>query len=319
MTDHHSLPAPACRAELALVVRPRDLNSYQSVFGGYVMQRVDDLATSLAAHLSGRTVVTAHLDRLTFSAGIHAFERMRLVAQATRTFRTSMEIRVQVIGENPLTGRQWHTAQATLTVVGLDEGGRPAPLPQIVPVTPEERAAYVSAQARRDARLTARDLETTSPPPPGPEDAERLAQESMSRIVHGRHASATGQASAGWILGLADELAAITASRHAGIPTVTAAVDDVPFLRPVPAGDVVTLRSYLTATFRTSMEVMVDVWQRPRYGRAAAAVARCAFTYVALGPDGRPAPLPPLLPQGPYEAARAEAARRRRERRTAQA
>jgi len=310
-----SLPASACRAELAVVVRPKDLNTYQSVFGGYVMQRVDELATSLAADISGRAVVTAHLDRLTFSAGIRAFERMRLIAQATRTFRTSMEVRVRVLGEDPLTGRQWQTSEAALTVVGLDQGGRPAALPQIVPATPEEHAAYTLAESRRRARLAARDLDAAPPASPGPEDAERLALESMSRIVHGRHAGETGQASAGWILGLADELAAITASRHAGTPTVTVAVDDVPFLRPVPAGDVVTFRAYLTATFRSSMEVRVDVWQRPRFGRTAAPVARCAFTYVALGPDGRPGPVPPFLPRGEQEAARAAAARQRRARR----
>ncbi len=297
------------------MIRPRDLNTYQSVFGGYVMERVDELATQLAADLSGRTVVTAHLDRLTFSAGIHAFQHMRLIAQVTRTFRTSMEVLVQVLGEDPLTGQRWRTSEAALTVVGLDAAGHPAALPPIQPVSPEEQAAFAAAARRRRARLAVRDLDAAPSPPSGAEEAERLSLEHMSRIVRGRHAADTGQASAGWILALADELAAITASRHAGSPTVTAAVDDVPFLRPVPAGDVVTLRSYLTATFRTSMEVRVDVWHRPRYGRTAAPVARCAFTYVALGEDGHPRPVPTFEPRTPQEQARAAAAAARRQQR----
>lgn len=311
MPAARSLPAAACRAELALVVRPRDLNTYQSVFGGYVIERIDALATALAADVSDMPVVTAHLDRLTFSAGIGAFQRMRLLAQATRTFRTSMEVAVGVVGEDPLTGRQWQTAHAVLTVVGLNEGGRPAPLPQVVPGSPEEARAFALAEDRRRERLGHRHP-WTALPPASAADAERLSLERMSRIVHARHVGEAGQASAGWILGLADELAAITASRHAGGPTVTAAVDDVAFLRPVPAGDVVGLTAYLTATFRTSMEIRVEVEHWPRFGRAASPVARCAFTYVALGPDGRPTAVPPFVPQGDADAARAAAARQRR-------
>ncbi len=307
-----TLPAAACRAELALVVRPRDLNTYQSVFGGFVVQRVDGLATSLAADLSGRTVVTAHLDRMTFRAGIGAFQRMRLVAQATRTFRTSMEVRVDVDGEDGLSGRHWTSAQAWLTVVGLDESGRPAALPQVVPDRPEERRAFEEAEARRRARLATRESVAPVFEPPGGADAERLAWERMSRLVRARHAADAPQATAGWVLALADELAAMTASRHAGTPTVTAAIGDVAFRRPIPVGDVVTLRSYLAATFRTSMEVRVDVWRRPRYGRTPEVVAACALTFVALGPDGRPAPVPPFTPRGPREEALAHAAAERR-------
>jgi acyl-CoA hydrolase len=315
-----SLPASACRAELAVVVRPRDLNTFQSVFGGYVMERVDGVATALVADVAGRAVVTAYLDRLSFRAGIGAFQRMRLVAQATRTFRTSMEVAVRVEGEDPLSGRRWTTAEAFLTVVGLDEAGRPAPLPQLVPGTPEEREAFEQAEARRKARL-ARGMERAGPEPvfslAGPDNAERVSWERVTRLVHARHVGEAPQASAGWLLALADELAAVSASRHAGVPCVTAGVDDVAFLRPVPVGDVVTLDAYVTATFRTSMEVMVDIWRRPRYGGTGAApaelVARCPFTFVALGPDGRPTPVRALEPQDERERALAEAARRRRD------
>lgn len=308
------LPAAACRSDIALVVRPRDLNTYQKVFGGYVMHRVDELATDLVAALSGRPAVTAHLDRLTFTAGIAAFQRMRMAAAVTRTFRSSMDVVVAVEGEDPLTGRTWSTARATLAVVGLDLAGRPAPLPGVVPANAEERAAFEAAGERRRRRMEERRAGDPMPPPPGPEDADRLSWAGCSRIVPARHSAGAGQASAGWILALADELAAICASRHCAGPCVTAAVDDVVFLRPVPVGDVVALEAYLTAAFRTSMEVRVDVWHRPRHGRARAPVARCHFTYVAVGPDGRPAPVPPFAPRHPWEHELFAAAERRRER-----
>ena len=294
------------------MVRPGDLNTFQSVFGGFIIARVDALACGLVADLAGRTVVTAALDRLTFRAGIGAYQRMRLEAQANRTFRTSMEVTVAVSGEDGLTGRRWPTAEATLTVVGLDDGGRPTALPQVVPASPAERLAFDEAGLRRRQRLAAPAPEFAPASPPGPEDAARLAWEGTARIVRGGSTGGSTQASAGWLLALADELAAISASRHAGMPAVTAAVDGVSFLRPVAVGDVVTLRAYLVATFRTSMEIRVDIWCRPRYGRDAAPVAAAAFTYVGLGADGRPAPVPAFTPRGAREEALAEQARVRR-------
>lgn len=310
------LPAAACRGEIALVVRPRDLNTYQQVFGGCVMHRIDELATDLVGALSGRPAVTAHLDRLTFTAGIAAFQRMRVAAAVTRTFRSSMDVAVEVEGQDPLTGRTWSTARATLAVVGLDLGGRPTALPAVLPADAAERAAFEEAGERRRRRMEERRAAAgeAMPPAPGPEEADRLSWVGCSRIVPARHSAGAGQASAGWILALADELAAICASRHCAGPSVTVAVGDVAFLRPVPVGDVVALDAYLTAAFRTSMEVRVDVWQRPRYGRARAPVARCHFTYVALGPEGRPVAVPPFVPRHPWEEELAAAAARRRER-----
>lgn len=306
------LPVAACRNEIAVVIRPQDLNTYHNVFGGHVMERVDALATQLASDLSGLPCVTAHLDRLTFAAGIGAFQRMRLVAQVTRTFRTSMEIQVAVSGEDPITDRTWRTAEAMLTVVGLGAGSRPVPLPQVVPQSAEEAEAYRLAAERRARRLAQPD---NLPPDVGLPEAGRadaLCLERTSRIVPAAHAGDAGQASAGWILALADELAAITASRHTGTSTVTAAVDEVSFRRPLPVGDVLMLRSYLTCTFRTSLEVRVDAFWRRRYGREVLPVAHSAFTFVALDPTGRPTAVPPFTPQGAREEALAQAAALRR-------
>ncbi len=301
-----TVPAAACRAELAIPIRPRDLNTFQSVFGGYVMQRVDALATALVSDLSGLAAVTVRLERMTFRAGISAFQRMRLTARGTRTFRTTMEVDVLVEGEDPAAGRRWAASHAILTVVGLDPGGRPSPLPPLIPASADEIRAHEAATARRAARSPIHGPAWALPASVGAEDADRLSLERSARIVPNADAGTLGQASAGWVLALADELAAVTASHHAGLPTVTAAVDGVSFACALPVGDITLLRSYITAAFHTSMEVRVEVWRRGRYARAEEHVADCAFTYVALGADGRPAPVPPFAPQG----AREEALRR---------
>jgi acyl-coenzyme A thioesterase 7 len=296
------VPVAACRAEVSFPVRPQDLNTFHSVFGGYVMQRVDDLATALVTNVSGRAAVTVRLERMVFRAGITAFQQMRLTAQGVRTFHTSMEVEVRVEGEDPGQGRRWQASDAILTVVGLDEGGRPVSLPPLIPATAAERDAFEAAGARRLARSPAPGPVWPLPTEVSAADADRLSLERTARIVPNACAGALGRAPAGWVLSLADELAAVTASRHACKPTVTAAVDGVSFARPLPVGDIVLMRSTLTAAFRTSMEVRVEVWWRGRYRRTEEHVADCHFTYVALGPDGRPAPVPPFVPQGEREA-----------------
>jgi acyl-CoA hydrolase len=50
-----------------------------------------------------------------------------------------------------------HTSTAYLTMVALDDGGRPAPVPPIEPVTEDEHRRAREAQVRRDNRLAERE------------------------------------------------------------------------------------------------------------------------------------------------------------------
>ena len=78
---------------------------------------------------------------------------MTLRASINYTARTSCEVGVRVEAENPLTGEKNHTASAYLTFVGLDQNGRPTPIPPIAPETKEEKNRFIEAQERRKARL----------------------------------------------------------------------------------------------------------------------------------------------------------------------
>jgi acyl-CoA hydrolase len=53
-------------------------------------------------------------------------------------------------------GEVTHTSTAYLTMVALDDEGRPARVPPIVPETPEEERRAREAQFRRDNRLDER-------------------------------------------------------------------------------------------------------------------------------------------------------------------
>lgn len=116
----------------------------------------------------------------------------------------------------------------------------------------------------------------------------------MTQLVMPQDANNWGTAFGGRILAWIDIAAAVAAGRHAEGPVVTAAMDDVHFIKPIMRGDVVSLQASVNYVGRTSMEVGVRVsgetWGGQTYHALTAYV-----TFVAIdGPDGDPIPVPGL-------------------------
>ncbi len=150
------------------------------------------------------------------------------------------------------------------------------------------------------------------------EPAERsvaASRASVVRLMVPSDANFTGNVFGGQILAEVDRVAYITASRHAGATCVTASFDRVDFLEPVHVGDVVEFVAELTYVGRSSMEVAVEVDARPVSAGASRRVARAFVTMVAVGPDGRPVPVPPLRLGSDSERRRYEEGLRRTEER----
>jgi acyl-CoA hydrolase len=140
-------------SELAL---PNDANGFGNVLGGKVMHLVD-LAAALAGIRHARCpVVTAAVDSLRFLHPVKIGQLLVLRSAVNRVFRTSMEVGVKVETETLTTGETLHTCSAYLTFVALDENGKPAPIPPVIPETAEEHRRYREAGERREARLMLR-------------------------------------------------------------------------------------------------------------------------------------------------------------------
>ena len=93
------------------------------------------------------------MDRMTFLLPIHVGELLTLKAAVNAAWRTSMEVGVRVEAENPRTGEVRHTNTAYLTMVALDDDGRPArACRRCVRQTPEEQRREREAQVRRANR-----------------------------------------------------------------------------------------------------------------------------------------------------------------------
>jgi acyl-CoA hydrolase len=139
----------------------------------------------------------------------------------------------------------------------------------------------------------------------------------MTEYVLPQHANAFGTVFGGQIMAWVDLCAAICTQRHAGHPCVTAFVDDLLFKRPVRVGQVVRLRAQIRATFRTSMEVEVTVTGEDLWTGEQWPTVECRTTFVAIGDDLRPTPVPRLLLESEEDEEAQAAAERRREARLA--
>ncbi len=134
-------------------VFPNDLNQHGTVFGGLIMAEMDRVAAVVAERHSGSVCVTVGVDAVHFLSPARRGDTLVFSAAVNRTWRTSMEIGCRVeaeaIGE---TGRR-HILSAYLTFIALDAGGRPQPVPPVVPETEIERQRYIEADFRRNSRL----------------------------------------------------------------------------------------------------------------------------------------------------------------------
>ena len=112
----------------------------------------------------------------------------------------------------------------------------------------------------------------------------------MTQLVMPQDANNWGTAFGGKILAWIDIAAAVAAGRHAEGPVVTAAMDDVHFIRPINRGDVVCLKARLNYVGRTSMEVGVRV-EGETWGGSTYHALTAYVTFVAID-HGRGQPRP---------------------------
>lgn len=117
----------------------------------------------------------------------------------------------------------------------------------------------------------------------------------------------------GELLARMDRAASIAARRHSRRITVTASVNHVAFNRAVPLGSVVTIEAAISRTFRTSMEVYLDVWMEDRFSGERTKANEAIYTFVAVDETGKPTAIPPLVPETDLEKERYAGALRRKQ------
>lgn len=140
------------QVETRCLLLPQHANAFGVAFGGTIMSWIDMVAAMVAQRHCECEVVTASTDKISFRAPIYVGEQVLLKASANYVGLTSMEVGVQVLSENPLTGKSLRATTAYLTFVGLDKNKRPCPIPRLRPETPDEIRRYENARLRVEAR-----------------------------------------------------------------------------------------------------------------------------------------------------------------------
>ena len=139
---------------LAQVMHPADANFQGNIHGGIIMRLIDEAAGTAAYRFCRQRVVTAHIDSIDFHHPVHIGEVVMRKASVNYAGRTSMEIGVRGEAENLFTGEVIHTNSAYLVFVAIDDEGRPAEVPGLVPETDEEKRRFTAAKERRARRRT---------------------------------------------------------------------------------------------------------------------------------------------------------------------
>lgn len=117
----------------------------------------------------------------------------------------------------------------------------------------------------------------------------------------------------GELLARMDRAASISARRHSRRITVTASVNHVAFNRSIPLGSVVTVEAKVSRSFRTSMEIFIDVWVEDRESGNRTKANEAIYTFVAVDETGNPVEVPAIEPETEEEKARFDAALRRKQ------
>lgn len=139
------------RVETVHMVRPNHLNAAGRLFGGILMQWLDDVAGLVAKRHSRSNIITASVDNLRFIQGAYQKDVIVIIGKVTYVGHTSMEIRVDTYVEN-IEGMRFPINRAYFTMVALDENDKPKKVPRLILESEEEKAEWEAAKKRRDMR-----------------------------------------------------------------------------------------------------------------------------------------------------------------------
>jgi acyl-CoA hydrolase len=134
----------------------------------------------------------------------------------------------------------------------------------------------------------------------------------MVQVVLPNDANPLGFILGGTVMHLIDIAGAIACHRHTRSLLVTAAVDGLQFLHPIKVGDLIILKSRVTAAFETSLEVEVEVFSEETLTGVRRMTSRAYLTFVAIDIEGGRVPVPPLALETEEEKRRAQEAQARR-------
>ena len=301
---------------LAQVIFPKDTNEVGLATAGVILRGIDVAASLTAGKHSGKKVVTASLDRMDFVHPAYLWELVTTRCIMIQAWTSSMEVQVSVMAENTRTGEQRQVALAYLVFVGLDdETFKPTRIPKLTLLTDAEHQRAEAAEQRKQNRLLEQNQlghrdETQIDDSDQPQQVVRSMTPDDSNIHH--------NVFGGVILSLIHQAGEKAAFRHVNGPVISVRQDRMSFEKPAYIGEEVRAQAVVTRTWKTSMEVQVDVIAMDYKTQETRKVASSYLVFVGQDPQGHPRPIPGFEPKTEKQHQRWQEAEIRREIRIAE-
>ena len=135
------------------LVLPSETNPINNLFGGELLARMDRAASIAARRHSRRIVVTASVNHVAFNRAVPLGSVVMIEAKVSRSFKSSMEVYMDVWIEDRESGDRIKANEAIYTFVAVDETGRPVRVPELIPETKLEKERYDAALRRKQLSL----------------------------------------------------------------------------------------------------------------------------------------------------------------------
>lgn len=121
------MPAPDLHTALRVVMMPRDTNQYGTIFGGVILSYIDQAGFIEARRHGEHRWVTVSIEGVEFKAPVFTGDVVSFLTRTESTGTTSVKVQVTVVSERYLTGAPVTVTSARLTMVAIDQDGRPIP------------------------------------------------------------------------------------------------------------------------------------------------------------------------------------------------
>uniref|UniRef100_A0A8B9KI68 palmitoyl-CoA hydrolase n=1 Tax=Astyanax mexicanus TaxID=7994 RepID=A0A8B9KI68_ASTMX len=312
-------PAASPSIQICRIMGPDDANIVGNVHGGTILKMIEDAGCIIGTrHCNTQTgdrcvAALARVERTDFLYPMFIGEVAHVSAEITYTSKHSVEVQVNVLSENILTGAKKVTNKATLWYVPLSLRN----VDKIIEVPPIEYTSTESEELGKK-RYEAQKLERMETkerngevitPVSFPEPyTVGFSQSSLIHLIGPSDCTLHGFVHGGVTMKLMDEVAGIVAARHCKTNIVTASVDAINFHRKIKKGCVITISGRMTFTSNKSMEieVFVDADSLLEADKGKYRAVTAFFTYISLDKENKPLPVPPLKLEGEEEQKRFE-------------
>lgn len=138
---------------LSQVMMPIHANHYGNVHGGTILKLADEAAFVAATKHARKNVVVVSMDHMEFKHPVNIGDLLTLTASIFHTGKTSMDVEVKIQAEKIKEAKKVDIGVAYLTMVALDNKGKPTQVPGLILKTKEEINKSEEIRSRREKRI----------------------------------------------------------------------------------------------------------------------------------------------------------------------